>query len=82
LEFANCIRTHLLYPEGKREAETLVIMDPLGARPQMVDISEVSRWGTVQPDGPVPSPPADKEPAHVVSPFAVREDLNNKVALW
>jgi len=57
-------------------------MDPLGARPQMVDISEVSRWGTVQPDGLVPSPPADKEPAHVVSPFAVREDLNNKVALW
>ena len=57
-------------------------MDPLGARPQVVDIGDVLRWGAVQPETPSPISPADKTPTHVISPFPMREDLNDKVALW
>lgn len=57
-------------------------MDPLGARPQVVDIGDVLRWGAVSPETPPPLSPRDREPVHVISPFPVREDLNDKVALW
>ena len=57
-------------------------MDPLGARPQVVDIGDVLRWGAVQSETPPPISPADKTPTHVISPFPMREDLNDKVALW
>ena len=57
-------------------------MDPLGARPQVVDIGDVLRWGAVNPETPPPLSPRDREPVHVISPFPVREDLNDKVALW
>ena len=58
-------------------------MDPLGAKPQVVDISDVTRWGDTAAEGPPPNVEDEALPnAHVISPFSVREDLNNKVALW
>ncbi len=57
-------------------------MDPLGARPTTVDLGEVTRWGASQADSPIPSDPSALPNAHVISPFPVREDLNQKVALW
>lgn len=58
-------------------------MDPLGARPVTVDIASIPRWNTFDPEGPPPNVEDSVLPsAHVISPFPVREDLNNKVALW
>ena len=58
-------------------------MDPLGAKPQVVDISGVTRWGDTAAEGPPPNVEEENLPnAHVISPFSIREDLNNKVALW
>ena len=58
-------------------------MDPLGARPQVIDVSEIARWGDSSPEGPPPNVDEETLPnAHVISPFSVREDLNMKIALW
>ena len=58
-------------------------MDPLGAKPQVVDASDVTRWSETSPEGPPPNVDEESLPnAHVISPFYVREDLNRKVALW
>ena len=58
-------------------------MDPLGAKPQVVDASEITRWADTAPEGPPPNVDEELLPnAHVISPFSVREDLNRKVALW
>ena len=58
-------------------------MDPLGAKPQVVDAADVTSWDDTQPEGPPPNVADETLPnAHVISPFSVREDLNRKVALW
>ena len=58
-------------------------MDPLGARPNIVDVDSIARWNTSDPEGPPPNVDDSQLPSsHVISPFPVREDLNSKVALW
>lgn len=58
-------------------------MDPLGAKPNTVSVSEIPRWSSSEPEGPPPNVDDSVLPnAHVISPFSVREDLNNKVAIW
>lgn len=58
-------------------------MDPLGAKPQVVDASEITRWADTESEGPPPNVDEETLPnAHVISPFSIREDLNRKVALW
>lgn len=58
-------------------------MDPLGARPTTVDLCELTRWGAAQEQPTAPLDLSDSLPnAHVISPFPIREDLNQKVALW
>lgn len=58
-------------------------MDPLGAKPQTMDLKDVVRWGATEPADPPTVDSSRQLPnAHVISPFPVREDLNNKIALW
>ncbi|XP_064404084.1 protein GDAP2 homolog [Halichondria panicea] len=58
-------------------------MDPLGARPNIVDADTIARWSSSDPEGPPPNVDDSQLPSsHVISPFPVREDLNTKVALW
>lgn len=58
-------------------------MDPLGAKPNTVNVAEIPRWSSSEAEGPPPNVDDSVLPnAHVISPFPVREDLNNKIALW
>lgn len=58
-------------------------MDPLGARPDTVDIASIAAWNTSDPEGPPPNVDDSALPnAHTLSPFPIREDLNKKVAIW
>lgn len=64
-------------------------MDPLGARPTITTPDDIQRWGkgqTIQdPLSQSPSllgPRADLPKVHKSPPFGIRDDLNDKVALW
>ncbi len=67
-------------------------MDPLGARPTILTAEDVPRWSKesiqqklIDPLSSNPSlygPEADLPKAHKTPPFAIRQDLNEKVALW
>ena len=61
-------------------------MDPLGARPAIVEVEAVTRW----PDAWSQSDPltgasvigVELPNAHSSPPFTVRPDLNVKLAIW
>ncbi len=62
-------------------------MDPLGARPTILAASEICRWSKDdRPKDPLSSGPSiignDLPRAHKTPPFGVREDMNDKLALW
>ena len=57
-------------------------MDPLGARPEIVQAMELVRWNETL-RGETTLPQLSSLPnAHVITPFPIREDLNGKIALW
>ena len=68
------------------------IMDPLGARPTILTAEDVPRWSKeptqqklIDPLSSSPTlfgPEADFPKAHKTPPFAIRQDLNEKMALW
>ena len=61
-------------------------MDPLGARPVIVEVEELTRWAdALSPRDPLTSASVvgpDMPNAHSSPPFSVREDLNSKLAIW
>lgn len=59
-------------------------MEPLGARPQTVDGNSLRRWAKTEVDMAATSEASGRTypNAHSTSPFTVREDLNEKIALW
>ena len=56
--------------------------DPLGTRPQFTEARSVPRWGASRAETLRELDRQALPNAHVISPFPVREDLNDKVALW
>lgn len=65
--------------------KTTKYMDPLGAKPPVVSVADLTCWAdTAQEEGAnsAYATLGNLPNAYVVSPFSVNEDLNNKVALW
>ena len=56
--------------------------DLLGARPQFTEAKSLPRWSSSEPDILPELDPQTLSNAHVINPFPVREDLNDKIALW
>ena len=56
--------------------------DLLGARPEFTDAKSVTRWSSTEHDALPELDPHALPNAHVIDPFPVREDLNDKIALW
>lgn len=58
-------------------------MEPLGARPQTVEGNSLPRWSKTEVDVAASEATGKSYPgAHSTTPFPVREDLNEKIALW
>lgn len=58
-------------------------MDPLGAKPDTIDVTSISPWSASDPEGPPPNvDDTALHNAHTLTPFPLRDDLNRKVALW
>ena len=56
--------------------------DLLGARPQFTEAQALPRWSSTQAGSLPELDPQSVPNAHVISPFPLREDLNEKIALW
>lgn len=57
--------------------------DLLGARSKFTDAASLPRWSSTVPAEEFPQlDPQSLPSAHVISPFPVRGDLNDKVILW
>ena len=61
-------------------------MDPLGARPVVVDGASLPRWGSEQCEDDPSTSDSMIQNAYAsndaVSPFPLRDDLNRKIILW
>lgn len=58
-------------------------MEPLGARPQTVEGNSLPRWSKTEVDMAVSEATGRTYPnSHSTTPFPIREDLNEKIALW
>ena len=56
--------------------------DLLGARPEFTDAKSLPRWSSTEHEVLPELDPQTLPNAHVINPFPVRADLNDKIALW
>ncbi|XP_037774427.1 protein GDAP2 homolog [Penaeus monodon] len=56
-------------------------MEPLGVKPQVVDVWSLPTWAVSEPGTP-PLLPPQPTPNHAMPPFRISKSLNNKICLW
>ncbi|XP_042859378.1 protein GDAP2 homolog [Penaeus japonicus] len=56
-------------------------MEPLGVKPQVVDVWSLPTWAVSEPGTP-PLLPPQPTPNHATPPFRISKSLNNKICLW